>query len=1037
MLARPTLTGSDSAAAAAPVLVLQAEAGYGKTTVADQLTTGHPRIWYSLSAADRDPLIFLSHFTAGLAEVTPDLGGLALSSLPAPSAPGQTPAWPDLLDAALESVDQRETSLYVILDDYHLVAGSQVDDVAGRMIEHLPSLMHLIIVTRREIAPASWIRAYSTGRIRRVSRGELAFNPTEVAALFHGSFGIDLSAVQAELLVEETEGWPIGLRMLGQQALERNLEPEALLGELPDNRAAIFSYLGDQVLRTVASRIRNFLLECSCLEVLEVAVCADVSAIAPDESEAVLREISDAGLFCSDLGGGLFRLHHVFREYLRTQLDAEQARRIELRAAAHFCATGDLESAARHSLRAADFEGAAAVIARLHESLIGTGRSRTLLSLTDELPQDVLGRHPVLLTARSTALRLTSQYPPAVSEATRAAELLRAAGDTAGQFVALICQAMVYLDTVQPAAAAPVLRSAGLLSRELSDTQRGEWRALVAENLVNEGRLDLAQRRYRALGAPSRGTREGTVRLLVRRGDLHRACAALESRPTSESGRIPHSHREDAALLSWIYALLGRSASAEQHAQRGAELGRRLDSPILDCLCTGRRGLALLCRADPDALTAAAVAFQRSLTLATSIHVTRFRAEPLIGLTIHAGRMHDFGSAVQFGHDAIDTLTVAGDHYLTAMATLAVGIAGAHQYHPSAAGWLHDAALTARRCGDAYVPMIADIWLGHLALHDGDSEAFQHHAHAAITTTALLALDDVWIRSSWLGMTEHTDRVRWLQMSRTVPGAEKYSEYLLARIAPQEPIDVVSRATADPPHLQITTFGRFSVRNNGIQIPETAWTRHKALEILWLLCSRKNHSIRREEAIDYLWPDGAADASNAKFRVALHALRHVLEPRRSPRGAGELVGASGDRIYLMPGIQVDLDAFRILAELAASGTGSEALTAATKAIDLYHGPFIAEAPYSDWLRSTRDACQATFIDLCDTAARTHLEHAEYSTAAALARRIIDEDPYRESAYHVIADAHRRAGDPAAAHRAYSDCRRRLYDDLGIEPSWAL
>jgi len=1030
LLARTTLTDS-AHVAAAPVLLIEADAGYGKTTVADQLTVAGPRIWYALSSADRDPLVFLAHLQAGLAAALP---GLTVSA--GRGATERSPTWPDLVDSILDAIVAQPSSLHMIFDDYHLVAESQVDQAVGRLIERLPEQLQLIIVSRREIGSSHWIKARASGRIHCVGRAELAFNPAEVRQLFRVSFGLELSEVHAQLLAEETEGWPIGLHMLGQQAVERELEPEALLGELPDNRAAVFTYLGDQVLRTVPPHIRSFLLQCSCLEVLGADVCADTCRSTPQDARAVLNEIGKSGVFCADIGGGLFRLHHVFREYLRSQLNESQIRDIEQRAAAHFRGTGEFESAARHSLRALQYEDAAADIALINDSLIASGRALTLLALTDGLPQDVLARHPSLLIARSTALRLTSRYPKALIEATRAANLLSASGDAGGRFAALTSQAMIYLDTVQPAAAAPILYSAGLLSRELTDIQRNAWRALVAENLVNEGRLSRAERRHRALSAdPSPGTRASAIRLLVRQGDLHRACAALESRPSPDSNRIPHAHREDAALLSWIYALLGKSAAAEEHARHGAELGQRLSSPILECLCTGRLGIAMLCRAEPDALPAAEKAFQEALSVATSIQVPRFRAEPLIGLTIHAGRIGEFGNAMEFGHDAIQTLTAAGDHYLAAMATLAVGVAGAHQQHPSAAGWLHDAAGIAQRCGDAYMPLIAYIWLGHIALTADDT--FAHHARAAITTTARLALDDVWIRSSWLGLTSLEDRVRWLQAARGVPGAQKYSDYLLARIAPSAPRSLHPSTDVKAPVLQITTLGRFSVYRGGIPIAETQWARRKAMEILWLLCSRTTHAIAREEAIDILWPDGDADASNAKFRVSLHALRHVLEPARSPRAPGELVGATAERIHLKPAIQIDIDEFSALTDLATAGTGEDSLTAALKAIDLYHGPFIAEAPYTDWLRPTRDACQATFIQLCDSTARTHLEQGQYSTAAALARRIIDEDPYRESAYRIIAEAHTHAGDPAAARRAYSDCRRRLYDELGIEPSWSL
>ncbi|MGH3436115.1 MAG: BTAD domain-containing putative transcriptional regulator [Sciscionella sp.] len=1017
------------------MLLIEAEAGYGKTTVADLLSAGRLRVWYSLGAADRDPRVFIAHLIAGFGEAVhyhDHRRAPIAASVMSEAAP-----WPHLLDELIDELDASAPHHWLVLDDYHLVAGSHVDDVVSRLIERLPRSMQIVIVSRREIIIPNWTRSRAYGQIRRIARADLAFNVDETAVLFSAGYGIALSQTQAQLLVEETEGWPIALSLLAQQLIERGLELETLLGELPDNRAAVFAYLGNQVLSAAPEHVRVFLAASCCLEVMNTAACAAVAGSSVPAAAQVLRDISRDGMFCSNIGSGLYRLHHLFREYLRADLGAEQNRLFEGRAATYFRDAGELEQAARHSLRAGQHECAARDLSQLRDVLNRTGRYLTLLSLTDQLPRAALLAHPELLVARSVALRLTSQYRAALAEAGSAQEQMAYQNDRAGLYAGLVAEATVYLDTVQPSAAVSSLARAGLLSRSLGEDERMSWPVLVAENRLNEGRLPAAERRFQKLTNSTDDHARSRLRLLVRQGDLHRARAMMEARAEPDSGRVPHAHREDQALLAWIYALLGNGKRAEHHARVGAELGIRLSSPIITCVCTGRVGLALLSRDEPAAGDAARDTLLASLTLADSISVPRFRAEPLIGLTIHAGQSADIGDALRFGLEAIDILQAAGDRYLTGMAKLAIGIAAGRQAHPSAMQWLADAASHARQCGDAYLPLIADMWQGLLALREDDTGTFAGHARSAMTVTATFALDEVWTCSPWLGLPTLSDRARWLEAATAVSGAERYSRYLLARAAPLHSVPARATSPRRPPRLQVRTFGRFSVRRDGIEVDERLWTRRKAVEIFWLLCIRERHSIGREEAIELLWPEGIPDSANLKFRVALHALRNVLEPDRAPRAASDVVHATPDRLDLTADVELDLDMFRDLAKAAGSGTEPTALLAAGGAIDLYRGPFLADAPYLDWLQPTRGACQATFISLCDRVARAYLDAANYDKAAALARRVIDEDPYHERAYRLLAEAHLRNGDQTAATRAFGDCRRRIVDELGIELGWTI
>jgi hypothetical protein len=67
-------------------------------------------------------------------------------------------------------------------------------------------------------------------------------------------------------------------------------------------------------------------------------------------------------------------------------------------------------------------------------------------------------------------------------------------------------------------------------------------------------------------------------------------------------------------------------------------------------------------------------------------------------------------------------------------------------------------------------------------------------------------------------------------------------------------------------------------------------------------------------------------------------------------------------------------------------------------------------------------------------ADSSLVSADYAEAAKLARQVVELEPYRESGYRRLMQAHAGAGNPAEGLLVYERCRRFLGDELGAYPS---
>jgi LuxR family transcriptional regulator, maltose regulon positive regulatory protein len=131
--------------------LVSAPAGFGKTTLlaswVHMLPPGHPHVaWVSLDQRDNDPIIFWSYIIAALDRQQPGLFASLLASLQAQP----TPPLQYVLATLINTLVKHDKQFLLILDDYHLITKSEVHSSLTKLVEHLPSQLHLILATRTD-----------------------------------------------------------------------------------------------------------------------------------------------------------------------------------------------------------------------------------------------------------------------------------------------------------------------------------------------------------------------------------------------------------------------------------------------------------------------------------------------------------------------------------------------------------------------------------------------------------------------------------------------------------------------------------------------------------------------------------------------------------------------------------------------------------------------------------------------------------------------------------------------------------------------
>ncbi|GAA1757912.1 BTAD domain-containing putative transcriptional regulator [Nonomuraea bangladeshensis] len=199
--------------------------------------------------------------------------------------------------------------------------------------------------------------------------------------------------------------------------------------------------------------------------------------------------------------------------------------------------------------------------------------------------------------------------------------------------------------------------------------------------------------------------------------------------------------------------------------------------------------------------------------------------------------------------------------------------------------------------------------------------------------------------------------------------------------------------------------------------------------LLASLLLEANQIVGSDALIEVLWPARAPSSAVANLRTYVSALRGPV----SAAGGRIVTHPSGYAVELAAG-QLDMLLFEELVERArAAGRTGEAARHLRDALALWRGTPLSDLPASPvWDGRLRALVQAR-LAAAEELAEVKLAREEYAAAVDDLRGLIGEHPYREDLWQRLIVALHRGGRRAEALHAYTEIRRQLVDDLGIEP----
>jgi DNA-binding SARP family transcriptional activator/tetratricopeptide (TPR) repeat protein len=201
--------------------------------------------------------------------------------------------------------------------------------------------------------------------------------------------------------------------------------------------------------------------------------------------------------------------------------------------------------------------------------------------------------------------------------------------------------------------------------------------------------------------------------------------------------------------------------------------------------------------------------------------------------------------------------------------------------------------------------------------------------------------------------------------------------------------------------------------------------------VLAALAVDAGRSVPVETLMDRVWRAEAPDRGRRALQSHLTRIRRVCQELDEPV---RLVRRSGGYLLDLDRDRVDVHRFRRLVQQSREpGLGAQGQASLLRsAIDLWGGDPLAGVA-GRWAEQTRQSWRQQYLDAVVAWARAALDTGDAVGVLDLVPSLVDEHPLVEPLTAVYMQALHRAGRTAAALDHYTATRRRLVDDLGIEP----
>lgn len=1018
ILTRPRVQNLLNQSLAYPLTVVVGETGYGKTTSALTLTQSLdiPVFWYTVSPNERDPRLFLTYLCSAFNQGGNKFGQPALRVLEDSQASFQE-CLINLLNSLCSGLTQ---PALLMLDDFQsMIDSDEILKMMDWFIDNLPVNLHIIILSRLPLDFPSMNRWRIQGKLLEIDKDSLSFTPDETLQLYNSTYQLNLDPEDVSLLHQRTEGWAIGLQVVWQSI---KAYPRLNLDDLLDEESAptltnLFAYLAEEVLDMQSEEHKEFLLNTSILQFLDVDTCDFL--MDTQNSAITLNELYKSGLFLEQLKPDVLRYHHIFREFLITQLNKnpEKTKALHKKVASYYGAHHYWERAIAHLISAGDFVRVRQILDDVGERLLQSGLKQSVRFWLEQIPADEMKNYTYGNYLLGEIERMEARFDQALESFRTAQRLYQSQNNAWGTSLAMRGQAQVYLDTLRPVSANQLLDRALALLEPLEYPQEvSNLLTQIAENQVNQGALSEAEQSLRKARELSSQSSEAQsfiqARLYLRAGRLEEGIRLLENLDPGSSevslARPQRFHRESTLLLSLFYSLKGEPDLARQFAEKGLQVSRQLQASYVESVAKIRLGHALQLDLrqglDNQGIQHIRELYEYAIQ---NVDIVRIHVEPLWGLCRLLGYAGHLDEARRIAEKALIIAGNAGDEWIGLLVRISLGAAMALAGdYDSASDILSVADPLADKVGDRLSKAAVLLWQAYTAQKQGYTNSAylfleqsleliqKYNYEFLLTRPSLLTSDDPYTFHPLLYWAKEKhikpDLVNQVLFS-SQPGENYHPGYSLS----------------------LNLLGGFEVRRGKHLVAADQWKREKARQMLQALALNRTKGISKEQLSLYFWPNADELTINNNFKVTLSALNQALEPDRPSRENPVFVIRNGDHYQLNPHIQyfLDLDEFEKLAL-------SPNLNDREEALEQYKGRLLEGEALQEFFMPEMQYFHRLYLDCLGKVIDATMQEKDFDRCLELSNRLVRQEPLLASGYHYQMRIYHAIGNTPMVQKVY-------------------
>ncbi len=1046
LLTRPRLLELMSDLLDFRLIIIAAPAGYGKTSLlidfADQFDW--PICWLSLDPLDNDLYRFLSHFIFSIKKQFPEFGDEAIKILK--TVPADTLNINYLISVITNSIYEMITEHFiVVLDDYHLLKSSgQIDSFLSEFIQHADDNCHIVITSRKLLTLPDLPLMVARAQVGGLSIEELVFQPEEIQRLYNQVFKKEIDKEEALNIAAASEGWITGLLLTSPMLRTGLAEPIKIARA---SGIGLYDYLAQQVLSQQPEDVQAFLLNSSILEEFNTEMCREVIGKALDQEQdwnQLMESIFHNNLFVLPVDDEYqwLRYHHLFRDFLRSTLEAQRpadAEKIKLALARFYSAKEDWEKVFEIYTNLGDLCAIEALIERIGSVFIARGKVKKLSGWLGILPAEIINSNPALLSIQATVTFNQGHIQEGKDLLDKVIEMLMGFKNEKSLADNLIRRSSA-------------LRILGNYASAKADAEKA-----ITLTSRKSGMQSLFSEALRAKGM-----------ILYQTGYLNEALDTLnQAIKISEQGKNEEDTARMLVELGAIHERLGQFSAAENVYEKSLAFWQSIGDSIW--VATIYNNLGVLQHSNGDFISSF-INLEKAMHYSQLTGNERMEGYALasIGdlykdLDAHAESSDAYQKALEKAQKIEDRFLVL--YLKTSSARLAISLGQLHK----AKLLIHSAQTLAKQSGSVYEANKVMLEQAAFELAIGNYQAiredlkiveeyFLKEGHVedsvraqAIRFSALIKAGEIEqalavLKDFSAGMCESSRYIPSLVMINELKGFLKSvainkdieSEISLlithqndfqkliqkSRRRIRKEASVIPFA---PARIEIHAFGRTEVIVKDHVLSISDWKTQMSRDLFFLFLAHPE-GLTKEEVGDIMWPELTSPELKLRFKNAIYRMRHAI--------GAEVVRFQDNYYQFNRSIDYEYDVQNFLNALNAAREEkiiNEHIDAHKIAANLYRGPYLADMDYY-WILPERQRFQEMAIRNLLDLSQLLIEKQQYDEALSYCRKALIEDPSNENLHRLCMEVYSHIGDKSAITRQYNQCKKILREEIGVTPS---